>query len=91
MAYYVGVIYIPIWMYFGLVNYILLQALLARERARAEFQDWEKKEEEVCCRVSITVHFQNYFLFDPILIFSFYSFILIKAKSGQRLDCVKVV
>jgi len=23
------------------------QALLARERARAEFQDWEKKEEEV--------------------------------------------
>lgn len=24
-----------------------LQALLARERARAEFQDWEKKEEEV--------------------------------------------
>lgn len=26
---------------------IVLQALLARERARAEFQDWEKKEEEV--------------------------------------------
>jgi len=24
-----------------------LKALLARERARAEFQDWEKKEEEV--------------------------------------------
>lgn len=23
--------------------------MLARERARAEFQDWEKKEEEVCC------------------------------------------
>lgn len=25
-----------------------LQALLARERAKAEFEDWEKKEEEVC-------------------------------------------
>jgi hypothetical protein len=24
-----------------------MQALLARERARAEFQDWEKREEEV--------------------------------------------
>lgn len=28
------------------------QALLARERARAEFQDWEKKEEEVdVCKI----------------------------------------
>jgi hypothetical protein len=26
---------------------IILKALIARERARAEFQDWEKKEEEV--------------------------------------------
>jgi len=27
--------------------FAILKALLARERARAEFQDWEKKEEEV--------------------------------------------
>lgn len=32
------------------------QALLARERARAEFQDWEKKEEEVD-----VFPFENYF------------------------------
>lgn len=44
-------------MYFGLVNYIVLQALLARERARAEFQDWEKKEEEVCRKIAVAVHF----------------------------------
>lgn len=31
------------------------QALLARERARAEFQDWEKKEEEVdVCKITFT-------------------------------------
>ncbi|KAH9671678.1 Cactin [Citrus sinensis] len=46
MAYYDGVIYTTIWMHFGLVNYILLAALVAREHALAEFQDWEKKEEE---------------------------------------------
>jgi hypothetical protein len=32
--------------YWHLTN-SFFQALLARERARAEFQDWEKKEEEV--------------------------------------------
>jgi hypothetical protein len=32
--------------YWRLTN-SFFQALLARERARAEFQDWEKKEEEV--------------------------------------------
>ena len=58
MAYYDGVIYTTIWMHFGLVNYFLLQALLAREHALAEFQDWEKKEEEVRCRA---VLFLNYF------------------------------
>lgn len=34
--------------YWHLTN-SFFQALLARERARAEFQDWEKKEEEVLC------------------------------------------
>lgn len=40
------------------------QAILARERARAEFQDWEKKEEEVlrCFQPSL-------FLFDSALAF----------------------
>jgi len=30
-----------------LIHFLLLQALLARDRARAEFQDWEKREKEV--------------------------------------------
>jgi hypothetical protein len=40
-----------------------LKQLLARERARAEFQDWEKKEEEVtilepekCNSVGVDMH-----------------------------------
>lgn len=39
------VCFVQVW--YSLVILLFLQALLARERARAEFQDWEKKEEEV--------------------------------------------
>ena len=36
--------------------------MLARERARAEFQDWEKKEEEVCFWTVICILFPCPFL-----------------------------
>jgi len=36
-------------LYYRDLTHSFSQALIARERARAEFQDWEKKEEEVLC------------------------------------------
>lgn len=76
----------------------MLQAMLARERARAEFQDWEKKEEEVFMSFYITTFLlllmytfmQCFYL--PVIWFTFLnSSILTKAKSDLGLDCVKDV
>lgn len=76
----------------------MLQAMLARERARAEFQDWEKKEEEVFMSFYITTfllllmytYMQCFYL--PVIWFTFLnSSILTKVKSDLGLDCVKDV
>lgn len=62
--------------------YFFLQALLARERARAEFQDWEKKEEEVWYWIAINSVSPRLFLFSKNFDFLLQGFVAIIALSS---------